>query len=197
MIRKKFFMVLLIVVIVLAIIFSVIRITYLNNTYSNPQIIEHKIGEFIDGGGVSVCVKKSKLIGGQEFEERFKNYTQLVENDDGSVVRGEQYKVLLIYMDITNQTSETQNISIAQMYAETLTWTNGIDAEIFGMLNKDESNFVDPQCLEIEPDQNKNIVLTYIMYDFQFQKNDWEEVKISNFDLSLSRYPVKHIVNLL
>lgn len=100
-------------------------------------------------------------------------------------------------MDITNQTSEPQNISIAQMYAETLTWTNGIDAEIFGMLNKDESNFVDPQCLEIEPDQNKNIVLTYIMYDFQFQKNDWEEVKISNFDLSLSRYPVKHIVNLL
>lgn len=58
MIRKKFFMVLLIVVIVLAIIFSVIRITYLNNTYSNPKIIEHKIGEFIDGGGVSVCVKK-------------------------------------------------------------------------------------------------------------------------------------------
>ena len=197
MLVKKFFIVLLIMTIVLAIVFSAIRITYLNDIYPNPRIIKHKIGEIIDGGGVSVCVKKSELIGGQEFEDSFKNYTQLVENDDGSVVRGEQYKVLLIYMDITNQTSETQNISVAQMYAETLTWTNGIDAEIFGMLNKDENNFVDPQCLEIEPDQNKNIVLTYIMYDFQFQKNDWEEVKISNFDLSLSRYPVKHIVNLL
>ncbi len=196
MIMKKILIVPLCAMIVLAVIFSAIRITYLNNTYPNPKIIEHKIGEIIDGGGVSVRVKKSELIGGQEFEDSFKNYTQLVENDDGSVVSGEQYKVLLIYIDITNKTSKIQNISVAQMYAETLTWTNGIDAEIFGMLNKD-NNVFDPQYLEIDPDKNKSIVLTYMMYDFQFQKKDWEEVKISNFDLSLSRYPVKHIVKLL
>lgn len=184
------------IIIILAIAFSVLRFIYLNNMFPNPEIVVHESGELVDGGEISVRITRNDLYNGNKFEETFRDYNQVVQNDDGSIVSGEQYKVLFIYMDIINKSSVDKTFSAAQFYAETLTWANGIDAEVYGMVNKDENTIADPQCIELKPNEKKTVILTYMMYYFQFQQNEWEEVNINNFDLSLSRYPVKHIVSL-
>ncbi len=194
--KRKTFLIVITTLFLLSAGFSVFRFNYLNYLFPNPQIVKHHSKELIEGGEISIRITKSYLYNGNDFENAFKDYNQNVQNDDGSTVSANQYKVLFINLDVVNKSSKQKTISLAQFYAETLTWTNGIDAEVYNMVNKNKNAVADPQCVELKPNEKKTIILTYMMYDFQFQPNEWKKANISNFDLSLSRYPIKHIVTL-
>ena len=176
---------------------SIIRISYINRIFPDPVIKSHMIGEIITGGNVSICIDEAELYNGDEIESKY-NFTNPAQNEDGTRITGDQFKVLTICHSVINNTNEAQEISLAQFYAESLTWSNGIDAQLFPVFNSDnkDTDYLDPQRIELTPNQIKKVYLTYTMFHFQFNPIEWEKIKIDNFDLSLSRYPVKHIVTL-
>lgn len=194
MMRKKLFLVVTIVLICISLtVISAIRIVSLNEKYPNPTVVNHSVNEEIDGGAISICINKAELLNGNEFIEQVPDYSIEINNSDGTLVSDEQIKVLLVNCCITNNSEDAQTFSLTQMYAETLSWSNGIDGDIFPLINKD---YKDPTQVDIEPQQSISFVLPYNMYDFQFQKSEWNEIETKSFDITLSVYPTKHIVVL-
>lgn len=173
--------------------FSAIRIFNLNIRYPSPTVVTHKMHELVNGGNVSVCVNRCELLGGSEIKKQFPNYTDETENPDGTKVTGKQIKTLLIYIIVKNNTSKIQSLSFAQMYAELHTWSNGIEPEIYQLLNKNQQ---DPTRVDIAPNKTVSFVLPYTMYDFQLKNSEWNNLKVNQFDLTLSAYPTKHVILL-
>ena len=122
------------------------------------------------------------------------DYVDEVENTDGSKVRDEQIKVILVRAKLENTTSITQTIELVQIYAASLVWSNGIDGDLYPRLNPEVKN---PMLVTLEPSQEIEVVIPYTMYDFQFSQEVWDNMQYTNFDLVLTFYPDKHFIKLL
>lgn len=191
--KNKKFIIPIICVAVMLTVLSAIRIYQLNTAYPNPYIAEHSANEIIEGGNISISVVKSKLADGSYINSIFPDYIDRTQNDDGTKVTNEQIRVLLIYTKLINSTNEEQRMSIVQMYAESLVWSNGIDAGLYPLLNPNSNN---PMEVVIPANKEVDVIMPYSMYNFQFNETDWKNVDNRNFNLTLSSYPVKHIVKL-
>lgn len=192
--RNKKIIIPIIVMIILITILSSFRIYNLNKDYPNPVVIEHSLNEKIDGGNISLTVLDSSMVYNSYIKQLFPEYVDYTENSDGTKVTDEQIRVLLIKTKLTNNSDAEQKFSLVQMNAESLIWANGIDGGLYPLLNPDNNN---PMGVTIPPNKDIEVILPYTIYDLQFQKKDWEEIDNRHFDLAISYYPVKHIVNLM
>lgn len=175
------------------VIFSSFRIYNLNNKYPNPKIVEYPIGQSISGGGIDIVVEGSELIDGERLKEIVPDYIYGVKNTDGSELGNDQVRILLVNLKITNTTDEPQNMTVCQIYAESLTCANGIDAELYEELNVDKGN---PIRIELDPNEEMEVVLPYSFCSRQFKSKDWNNIDNRVFDLSLATYPIKYIALL-
>lgn len=191
--NKKIKTVLISSLIIAALVLSIVRIYHINQQYPNPKVVNHALNESIRGGDTSLTVQNSELIDGNQLKKLVPEYQEEVINDDGSQLSGEQMRFLLVYIKLTNHTDETQMISLAQINATSLIWTNGIIYDLFVFLNPNKGN---PIQIELSPNQEMEVVLPYGLYSLQFKSEDWQNIDNQQFTLVLSRYPTKHIVKL-
>lgn len=181
------------VILMLTGVLSGVRIYSLNQQFPNPAVIEHAMQEEIDGGSISLTVVDSILADSAYIKKAVPDYTDTTENPDGTQVSDSQIRTLLVTIELNNRSDEEQEMSLVQMYAESLIWANGIDGGLYPLFNEDSA---DPMGLQLAPHEKKRVVLPYTLYDLQFQQADWKTIDQRNFRLTLSFYPQKHVVNL-
>ena len=83
-------------------------------------------------------------------------------------------------------------MSFANIVAQSKAWSNGCDFDLYSQLNNMNSIYV-----TLAANEEKDIKLPYLMYDFQFKEGEWETVNERDFSLVLSVYPIKNIVRLI
>lgn len=169
------------------------RFTYINKKYPNPQIVTHQIGETILGGDVSLLFSDYELYSGERFRKVLPDYQDSVMNEDMSQIKDSQKYVLVASVSIENKSTEEKTISLVQITAESVSWSNGIDGEIFALLNEGAK---DPMNIHLQPGEKKDLLLPYSIYEFQFQERQWENIESRDYNLVLSYYPVRNIVSL-
>lgn len=193
--RKKTIIIIGMILLIITIItLSSIRIFHLNSRFPNPQIIEHSVGEIINGGETSFQVLDSELLSGADIKQLFPDYIDPVENSDGSKVSDDQIYALFVHAKLINNSNVTQKMVLVQMYAQSLIWFNGIDGRLYPLLNPDAKN---PMEISLEPGQEIEVTIPYSMYNFQYTAEDWNNITNRKFELIISFYPEQHIINLV
>lgn len=192
--NKKIFLILASCVLALVVlILSVFRIVEINRLYPDPQIITHNLGDRISGDGITLCFQDYQLLSGNEFRKLYPTYNDDVLNYDMTPVKDEQRYVLMVNVQIENNTDEERITSLVQIYAESLAWANGIDGNLFPVVNE---AYKDPMRVELHSGETVDIILPYSLYDFQFPAKSWNDIEKRTFDLTLSFYPTRNIVLL-
>ena len=99
----------------------------------------------------------------------------------------------MIYLKVENNSDSQKSVSFVDFTPESYAWKNGLSLELYTLLNPDAGS---PLTFYIEPKSNAEVILPYTMIYSQFEDDDWERIEQREFDLVLSQYPTKHIVNL-
>jgi hypothetical protein len=187
--------VLLLCVIAVAVTLSAVRIYDINRQYPDAKIVMHEVGETIPGGGTSVTVNGGELIDVAELARLAPDYEEILM--DPNVVdppyRDDQIRYLLFRVTVANDTEEAQRMSLVEMCADALIWSNGIELDLYREMNPD---FASPARIELAPRQTAEIILPYQLSDVQFKEKDWAKIDEWDFDLSLSTYPTRHLVRV-
>lgn len=178
---------------IVILLFSVFRIIKINKLYPNPQVSTHELGDRILEGDITLCFQNYQLLSGNEFRKLYPTYNDDILNYDMTPVKDEQRYVLMVTVQIENITDEEKIVSLVQIYAESLAWSNGIDGNLFPIVNEICN---DPMRIALCSEETMEIVLPYSLYDFQFQAKSWENIANKKFDLTLSFYPIRNIVIL-
>lgn len=172
-----------------ALAFSVIRIYQVNRQYPTPAKVKYEIGEMVQGGNTAVKVTDYRIVDDKDIKQ------MLVDQEiDFSLVNNQQLKFLLVSVQYINNTGQKQEMSVPSMiHAQTLTWGNGLDMEIFHQLNPNKNS---PVFMTLEPKSTIELTLPYALYSDHFKKLEWENIKNLTFALPLSAYPVKYFIEL-
>lgn len=192
-INKKVSLIFVILLISIVAILSAIRIYEINKKYPNPEMISYDIGEEIDGGDVSINVTKTELLNGEQIKEIVPNYTEQVKDKNGKNIKENQALYLLVHMKLINNSDKEQSMQVAKFVAESKAWSNGIHGELFQKLNNKHKS---PVNIKIDSKSEQEIIIPYVMYNFQFSDKSWKNIKNRQFELVLARYPYKHIIIL-
>jgi len=172
-----------IVSIILIIMLSIgygIGICKINSRYK-VEVEEIPFGvtyEVIDGVKMKVngyrCLDKEELV---------KAYDYMVDYE-GDI------KAILVSVTYRNESGQTKGVATYNNNIELVGYSNGIDPILYSVCNSFDLEF------ELKNGEEKDIILTYILLDFQFTDGKWKQIEEEEFLLSTSRYPVKTIWRL-
>lgn len=191
--NKRNHLLLLGIIITVLAVLSTFRIINLNQAYPNPAIFSHKMGNQIKGGDIALTFYDFQLKSGVAFRQSYPDYNDNVLNKDMTPVRDDQRYVLSVNVNVKNESDKEAKISLVQICAESLSWSNGIDGELYRLVNPTSR---DPMRIVLQPYEEKEITLPYTLYALQFSEKDWKDIEQRCFDLVLSYYPVRNIVIL-
>lgn len=188
--RKNILAILLVLVLISAVILSAVQIYNMNVKYPQTTLIKHQMNEIIDGGAASVCVTGCRLASVEEVKKSAPEYEIALSGDTENT----EFRFLLITVLFRNGSQSRQELSIpAMLHAQTVTWSNGMDLELFHYLNPGETG---PGYMEMEAGAEKKLVLPYLMTSGQFKETDWKNIEQLKYQISVSIYPVKHVIDL-
>lgn len=191
--KKTAYVFVLILTVILFFSLSCFRYYNLNLKYPDFRIFEHSIGEEIRGGDISIIATSCELLDGKQTKLVQPNYEIDVRDQDGTFLDDDQVRNLIIHIKVINNTNIKQVISFVNFYPESGAWTNGLSLELYRLYNPYAGS---PIEYNIDPNSTNEIVLPYTMIYSQFKDGDWRKIEQRTFQLVLSQYPVKHIINL-
>lgn len=188
--RKNILAILLVLVLISAVILSAVQIYNVNVKYPQTTLIKHQMNEIIDGGAASVCVTGFQIASVEEVKKSAPEYEMPLSGDTENT----EFSFLLITVLFRNGSQSKQELSIpAMLHAQTVTWSNGMDLELFHYLNPGETG---PGYMEMEAGSEKKLVLPYLLTSGQFKETDWKNIEQLKYQISVSIYPVKHVIDL-
>lgn len=106
------------------------------------------------------------------------------ENADVNIQ--EETKIYIVKVLIRNSSDNIEHLYIYDMYLEKLGYANGIIRDTFFQLNP----YLDME-LELKAKESVELEIPYLVYAFQFRRNDWETLGEESFYLVSAHYPVK------
>lgn len=158
----------------------------INKIFPQRKEVVVEKGEFIKyDEGVSISVKDKKWLSEKETEQRIKN----LRFDDQW-----QHKIMDVTFSIKNETDEKKKISFTDLYLETLGVANGLVLQLCTSDHSDYSNLRKEK--ELEPGEQKEVTIPYMMVSLHFQKKDWENIENRDFWITFSSYPEKIYLRL-
>lgn len=96
-----------------------------------------------------------------------------------------EIKAFLVDVTYINENEDTQMIATYNSNIERVGYSNGIEPILYSLCNPFGLEF------ELKSGEKKDVILTYIVMDFQFRDKKWKEIDKENFFITTSRYPVK------
>ena len=188
--RKTILATLLVLALTSAVILSAVQIYNINVRYPQTMDVRHKMNEEIDGGAASVRATGCRLASVEDVKKAAPDYEIALSDDTGNT----EFRFLLITVLFHNNSNSKQELAIpAMLQAQTETWSNGMDLELFHFLNPGETG---PGYMEMEAGSKKTLVLPYLLTSEQFKGDDWSNVEHLHYQISVSIYPVKHVIDL-
>lgn len=174
-----------IVVIILIIIIVVgVKFKNINDKYPKAKEEEYTLGDMVSYRGIELIVKDVKIIENDEILKMNLRESEFYKND--------KRKAIVATVNFKNNSNEVKSIESDYFEAATIDWHNGLNYEIFSVLNgSDKSAYI-----ELKPKEEITLQLPYEMFDFQFKSKIWNNTDELHFKLVLDIYPTKKVVNL-
>lgn len=183
--KAKYWVILLAMILLIA---SVIRITQLNASWPQAEVITIARGNVWDNNGVQIEVVDSVLGSAKETLEYYGQSTEGISEDDviQSISVGWHGYVLAVKVRLTNTTAEDAVLGRYMcLYAESGSWFNGYQMMAFPFYNNDTNSV-------IPSDTSREFVFPYIVYQEVFSSRAWSNLQERAFYLdSQSIYPTK------
>lgn len=167
------------------------RIVTLNIKYPNPQVITYQQNEPIKGGEIEMVVTDSKIVSMQDIKELLPEIEDPIKDKDGNLLEDDQKKVLLVELEIQNLSDAKQKTTVTPFTAQSRAWSNGMDMNTYLGLNRLQTTGI-----ELGAKEKQIIIMPFVMYDFQFKKDEFSSIEQRDFQLVLSTYPIKNLVEL-
>ncbi|MDR3316084.1 MAG: hypothetical protein LBS98_06385 [Coriobacteriales bacterium] len=192
-----------IVAVMLAILISLLylfRFSAINSDYPKHRQISFKMTErasyagsdslstLREIGDVDIQVKELEILEYDDLRKIAPSYSDpLLETKQASAVRA-----ILVHVAIRNNLDEQTIVPVYDYRLQSSSWHNGIQQDLFFEINNRDS-----LLLELSSKEQADLVLVYLMYDFQFYSNsDWVSMQTTQYDLVLMVYPDKYFIRL-
>ena len=127
------------------------------------------------GNGLSMRVDGYESMTKEEAEKRY-------AYDMGVT---EEAKIILVKVKYLNKTNESRSVDTRPNSIEKTGYSTATEMEFYHICNSLGLEF------ELKGGKEKEIILPYILFKFQFKQSEWEKIEDKEFYISNSRYPVK------
>jgi len=97
----------------------------------------------------------------------------------------EEVKIILVNVTYFNKTNKSKTVDTRPNSIEKTGYSTATEMEFYHICNSLGLEF------ELKGGEEKEIILPYILFKFQFKPNEWEKIEDKEFYISDSRYPVK------
>lgn len=176
----------LIIVTTIVVLIIVIGIRYreINNQYPQAKEEEYSLRDKIDYRGIEISVEEFRLIDNDEITK--------MNLKESEFYKENERKAIVATVNLKNNSSEMKSIESDYFEAATLDWHNGLNYEMFTILNGGEKS----AYVELNPKDEITLQLPYEMFDFQFKRDTWDSIEYLQFNLVFDIYPVKRFVKL-
>lgn len=163
-------------------IFLILALGYIYGAYQiNTKFKQVKIEEIPFGmehevnNGVIMTVNGLSTMNKEELEN---SYGYKIDYEGG-------IKGFFVSVTYANESDKAQKIAAYNNNIERVGYSNGIDPILYSICNTDGLDF------ELEKGEKKDVILTYVLLDFQFADRKWKNMKDESFVLTTSRYPTR------
>lgn len=162
------------------------KIVTVNKMYPQLQIRQIPFGknaEMQDGVTMRVeevhwrTMDEAQAVYGQEFADQME--------------KGTAYRTMEAVVELENNSGQDQEIFLYDIYLEKGAYCQGIAPEVFYNVNDGPD-----MSLILHDNETRRAVLGYILYEFQFQPKQWENLTKLEFYLADTKYPVKTTWNV-
>ncbi len=167
----------------------VVRYRSLNHLIPNPEMTKFGIGESVNMGGVSFTLQQVEMLNGNEIKKVAPN-VDIVTNADGTAYDREKIRAVFFHVQIEKTGSDNESIDFTKISAESGAWGNGINAQLFMVLNPGVS--IEKNVLE--KNEIEEIILPFSMADTMFKKDDWKKIDEREFGVVFQLYPEKIVL---
>ncbi len=181
--RSKNYIILGLVLILVGVCFM--RFRYINNKYPEAPLEKFTLNETFDYEGVQLSVEESRLVNDDELK--------IVYASIEDPFPDEEKKAIFVKVNFKNNSEETKTIEAYEFDAESVSWHNGLNLELFEEVNKEDDA---SPVVELKPGEEKELILPYSMIERHFDEETWKALKNRKFYLTLEMYPVKRCVEL-
>lgn len=164
------------------------RYQVLNQTYPDPEEYVAGQGEQMDLGVYSFELKNWKWEDGRYISQILPDYVIMAE-EDGSTYPAEKEKVGLAEVEISKHIEDDSYLDLTNVAFEMGAWHNQWDNELFEALNGE-----DCLVLELEKGETCTVIFPVVMFEFQFNKADWEKIETRAVNIVLACYPEKYVL---
>ncbi len=163
-------------------IIFILALGYVFGAYKiNTQFKQVKLEEISFGTEHEVISGVQMKVNGfsrMDKEELYRNYGYKMDYDG-------EIKAFFVPVTYSNESEKAQMVATYNNNIERVGYSNGIDPLLYNMCNTCGLEF------ELEKGEKKNIILTYILLDFQFTDKKWNKINEEDFVITTSRYPIK------
>lgn len=180
-----------VVLVILLIVVIIWRYTALNKDYPNPKVITYQEGERIKGGDIEITILSSELVSMEKVLELAPDVQNEIRDTKGELLKNEQKKVLLVKLGIQNLSDAKQSASVAHFAVQSDAWTNGVDLNTYCALND-----VQETAITLDARETQEVMAPFYLYEIQFTGHKFQKIGERQFQLVLSTYPVKNMVEL-
>lgn len=140
--------------------------------------------KFLDG--IEIAVKDTKWMSEEEKKAAYEKSAVDTNTFDYDT------EVIEVTVELSNNTTEKQEVSITDLNLEGTGVSNGISRELV-MGNQE---YYGSLKLELDSGESKEITYPYEVSSAWFHKKDWIRVKDRKFWLTFSSYPEKSVLYL-
>lgn len=172
--------------IVIIVILYGVRFNSINKQYPDPEVCKMNAGKELRLGDIMITEQKMKIISGAELT-KIATDDYFPTNADGSTIRRDRVKGILVYVQINNLSKADKVIDFTTINIESGAWNNGIDPELFIMLNKG----ISIQKNILPANTKEEIIIPFSMVDTMVKHKDWKDVGSKNYNVVLALYPKK------
>lgn len=98
-------------------------------------------------------------------------------------------RIALVRLNVKNVSDGHEYFSLTSPVLTANGWKNGLFLDMFMMLN-------DEYDTDLEPDESIDIIAPYAMFDYQFEKSNWEKIDSQEFSIVFDVYPERVYIDL-
>ena len=122
------------------------------------------------------------------LDKNFLDKEEIIEKYDTSMWAdgyGDDYKAVVIDVEITNITGEEQLLETYSYELSTLGWSNGLCSPLFQQMNEEDS------VLTLSPGESVTLSLPFFLLQMHFSDYYWNNPEEIEFEYIISKYPVR------
>lgn len=164
----------------------VVQFYNINHKYPPSQLISYTQNQTVIYDGFSINVQKTTFLNDTELKTIHKDFYNSI------YVENEEMKAIVVDIQITNTNQQDEQIDVSDVWLQSNYWVNGIVMNGFVVINPENAS-LNPS---LKPGETITLRLPFAMIPAHFKEKDWNHTSDRKYNLVLSAYPVKRMLEI-